>query len=76
MARTNDPIIKAHALALAVTQAQRLATAEGRTYCVVRPRRGGRPLIEPLDGIETVVACLLAEPGAADRVFVVAPQGS
>ncbi len=61
-------------IAQAVTDAQRLANADGRTYLVARPPRGERPLVEPLAGLE-ILGSFLVELIDAGRVLLVSPQG-
>lgn len=62
-------------LALAVTEAQRRATAEGRTSCVTHPRRGEPPVVEPLAGLE-LLGAFIVESVNAGRVLLVSPQGA
>ena len=70
-----DVLLRAHALALAVTYAQRRATAEGQAFCVTRPPRGEQPVIEPLAGLE-LLGAFVVEAIDAGRVLLVSPQGA
>ncbi len=62
-------------IAQAVTDAQRLANADGRTYLVTRPPRGERPLVEPLAGLE-ILGSFLVDAVDTGRALLVSPQGS
>ena len=67
-------LVRAHALARAVAEAQRLANADKYPYVVVRGPGRERPWVTPLAGLE-LVGSYIVEGIANGSTLLVSPQG-